>query len=345
MTARHINIPLFVVHMGCPNQCVFCDQRLISGTSCFTVENARSVIDAFLARPHPAETEAEIAFFGGSFTGIDRTLMVRLLELAQSYVGRGCIGGIRLSTRPDYIDEEILAILSRYRIRAVELGIQSLSDSVLAACRRGHTAADSVHACRLLAGAGIPFVGQMMLGLPSSSGETERECARALCALGVSAYRVYPTVVFRGTELAVMTERGTYAPLTNEEAARRMADVMEIFDGAGVPCLRAGLCESDALHAESSYLVGPNHPALGATARSELLWRRMLKALAGREAAGQRITVTVARGMASCAAGQHRENIRRLIADSGVKSVKIIENPAQIGYNITIDVSADKGRV
>lgn len=339
MTARHVNIPLFVVHMGCPNQCVFCDQRLISGTSCFTEENAEAAIRSFLARPHPPETEAEIAFFGGSFTGIDRALMVRLLDLAQSYVGRGGIRGIRLSTRPDYIDAEILRILSRYSIRAVELGIQSLSDTVLTVCRRGHTSDDAVRACTLLAAAEIPFVGQMMLGLPASTPDTEKECARRLCELGASAYRVYPTVVFQGTELSSMTRNGCYTPLTDGEAACRMADVMEIFADAGVPCLRAGLCESESLHAESSYAAGPNHPALGELARSELLYRRIRQSLDGRNAAGRCVTVTVARGLASCTAGQHRGNIRRMERDYGVKSVKIIENPAQIGYNITIDVS------
>ena len=123
--------------MGCPNQCVFCNQRLISGTSSFSAENVREQIESALATLRGTGRRAEIAFFGGSFTGIERSLMVALLDTAQEYVERGLVSGIRMSTRPDYIDEEILAILSRYTISCVELGIQSMSDSVLRITKRG----------------------------------------------------------------------------------------------------------------------------------------------------------------------------------------------------------------
>lgn len=335
----HINIPFFVVHMGCPNQCAFCDQRLISGESCFSEENVRRTLEDFLSRPHPADSVAEIAFFGGSFTGIERGLMLRLLDTAQSYVGRGAIAGIRMSTRPDYIDEEILAILSHYTVAAVEVGIQSFSDEVLRLCRRGHDAACSERACRMLREAGIPFAGQMMIGLPGSSGEDEQECARRIAALGASGYRVYPTLVFRGTELAAMTESGRYSPLAVPEAVRRMSGVMDIFERAGVPCLRAGLCESESLHDAHAFLAGPNHPAIGALARGELMYARIKRAVQEADASGCAITICVPPGTSSIAAGQNRRNILRLTEELHVKSVKIIENPALIGYNITIDKS------
>ena len=160
---KHANIPLFVVHMGCPNQCVFCNQRLISGTSSFSADNAEEQIERALTTLSGTGRQAEIAFFGGSFTGIERSLMVGLLDTAQKYVEQGYVSGIRMSTRPDYIDADILAILSRYTVSCVELGIQSMSDSVLRITKRGHTAEDTRRACRLLTESGIPFAGQMML--------------------------------------------------------------------------------------------------------------------------------------------------------------------------------------
>jgi histone acetyltransferase (RNA polymerase elongator complex component) len=286
---------------------------------------------------------AEIAFFGGSFTGIERSLMIELLDTAQEYVDRGVVQGIRMSTRPDYIDEEILSILSRYTVSAVELGIQSMSDDVLRITKRGHTAEDTYRACRLLREAEIPLVGQMMIGLPGASPEDEAHCARKIAAMGACAYRVYPTIVFHGTELAEMYERGEYRPLSVEEAVARMSAVMEILEEKDVYCLRAGLCESDNLHNPDSFCAGPNHPAIGELARGDLMRRYMERACEagmtnGTALQGARVTFFVSTGKASAAAGQHRGNLLYLCAKYGIKSVKIIEKSEQIGYNIKIDV-------
>lgn len=339
MTPRHINIPLFIPHMGCPNQCVFCDQRLISGTSCFREETVAEQIEACLSTVAPG-TETEIAFFGGSFTGIERGLMVRLLERAESYVRAGRVRSIRMSTRPDYIDPEILSILSRYTVSMVELGIQSFSDTVLAASRRGHTAADTKRACALLRQAHIPLGAQMMVGLPGATPEDEIFCAKQCVEEGAAAYRVYPTIVFQGTELANMTAHGVYAPLTVEEAAFRMARVMEIFAAHDVPCLRAGLCESENLHTPTSFAAGPNHPAIGELARGEIFFARMCALVEQSEDVREKnVVFFVPMGKASMAAGQNRRNILRICRNYGIKSVKIIEKSTQIGYNIRMEIS------
>jgi len=335
---RHINVPVFVVHMGCPNQCVFCDQRLISGESCFREDSVRQQIETVLATV-PPDAETEIAFFGGSFTGIDRAQMIRLLDLAQSYVREGRVRGIRMSTRPDYVSPEILDILSGYAVSMVELGIQSLSDDVLTLCRRGHTAADSARACRMLREAGIPFGAQMMVGLPGSDGEREVQCARLCCQWGAAAFRVYPTMVLRRTELESMMLRGEYVPLTDEEAAGRMASVMEEFERCGVRCLRAGLCETEGLRSPGSYAAGPSHPAIGEWARGEIFFGRMCRLLEEKGCAdGERVTFFVPRGAASAAAGMNRRNTERIREKYGIKLVKIIENPALIGYNIKMGI-------
>ncbi len=339
MKQKHVNIPIFVVHMGCPNQCVFCDQRLISGTSSFSEENVRSRIEQTL-RTVGTDCNVEIAFFGGSFTGIERGLMVRLLETAQAYVRGGQVQGIRLSTRPDYISDEITEILLRYSVREVELGVQSMSDTVLAASKRGHTAEDTQKAFASLRSAGIPFGGQMMIGLPASDCDSEISTAEEIVRSGAVSCRVYPTVVFRGTELADMTARGEYRPLRDEDAIFRMSRVLDVFDRHGVPCLRAGLCETENLHSGESYIAGANHPAIGELARSALMYERIKENLSPLAAKlhGATVRIEVARGAASIAAGQHRRNTYRFLESYGIKNVKILENDAIIGYNNIISI-------
>ncbi len=336
---KHINIPIFVVHMGCPNQCVFCNQRLISGTTSFSEESVRDKIEETL-RTVSEDTEVEIAFFGGSFTGIERGLMIRLLDTAEQYVRQGKVQGIRLSTRPDYINGGIAEILSRYTVREVELGVQSMDDAVLAASKRGHTAADTHRAFALLRTAKIPFGGQMMIGLPFATLETEIRTAEEICKTGASSCRVYPTAVFRGTELASMTERGEYVPLSLSDAVWRMCRVLDVFDRHGVPCLRAGLCESENLHDSDSFLAGVNHPAVGELARSALMAERIEANLAplAETLRGAAVLIEVAKGAASLAAGQHRANTLRFLARYGIKNIKILEKDTIIGYNNIISI-------
>ena len=346
---KHANIPIFVVHMGCPNQCVFCNQRLISGTSSFSPCTVREQIEVAAKTLRESGRRAEIAFFGGSLTGIERSLMIELLNTAQEYVEAGVVSGIRMSTRPDYIDEGILEILSRYTVSCVELGIQSMSEDVLRITKRGHSVEDTRRACSLLRKANIPFAGQMMVGLPGSSPKDEVACAQEICRLGAVAYRVYPTLVFRHTELESMYGAGQYEPLTLEEAVTRMSAVMEIMEDAGLHCLRAGLCESDNLHDADSFCAGPNHPAIGELARSALMFRNMKAACEEKRRNGVCLngslaTFSVAVGKASAAAGHKRENILHLCAEYGIKSVKIIEKSQQIGYNIELDICIDSGK-
>lgn len=181
MKKNHVNIPVFIPHLGCPNMCVFCNQRAISGVSSFIPDMAEETIETALSSLDGMADRTEIAFFGGSFTGIDRELMVSLLDLAQSYVEDGRVSGIRMSTRPDYIDGEIISILKNYTVKAVELGIQSTSDKVLAASKRGHTSECSFRAMTMLRDAGFTTVGQMMIGLPLSTREDEVKTAEDIC--------------------------------------------------------------------------------------------------------------------------------------------------------------------
>lgn len=329
---HHANIPIFIPHLGCPNACVFCDQRAISGHQDYDPATVRQEIEAALQTlsdcPH-----REIAFFGGSFTGIGQERMVELLELAQSYVRSGAVAAIRLSTRPDYIDREILTLLSRYAVQTVELGLQSMDDGVLAATRRGHDSQTAVRACKLIKEFGFSLVGQMMIGLPASDGVSERMTASEIVALGADAARVYPTVVFRGTELGRMAERGEYRCLTESEMIDRTADVLEIFDRASVPVIRVGLCASETLSSSEAVMGGANQSAVGELAMGEVFYRRMRACLQKFRSANE-TTFRVPRGCASRAAGQRRKNMARLCSEFGLRRIRIFEDASLQGYQV-----------
>lgn len=335
MKNTHVNIPVFIPHLGCPNLCVFCNQRAISGVRSFIPEKAKTEIETVLESLGNRDVTAEIAFFGGSFTGIGRDLMTKLLDLGESYVKSGEVTGIRFSTRPDYIDEEIIGILKHYTITAAELGIQSMSDRVLAASKRGHTAQQTENAVRLLREAGFPVVGQMMVGLPGSSPDDEIRTAEKIAEMGCAAARIYPTVVFGETELCSMMRAGEYAPLSVEDAVKRSADVLEMFIARGVDCIRIGLCDSENLHG-TDYAAGPNHPSLGELAEGEIYFRRICRELDSLDEIPEICTICVPAGEISKAVGQKRCNKLRIEYKYNVKKVKFVEKSSLMRYNILL---------
>ena len=318
----HRNIPIFIPHLGCPNQCVFCNQRSISGCKSFCPEDVKEQIEAALST-ECGERDTEIAFFGGSFTGIDRDLMLRLLDIAQGYVDKGRVSGIRFSTRPDYISSEILDLLSAYTVKNIELGLQSMDDRVLAASRRGHTARDAEWACREIVARKIPLTGQMMIGLPKSDPESEIDTAQRIVSLGASFARIYPTVVFFDTPLCDMARRGEYTPLPLEEAVTRAANAYEVFLNADVSCLRIGLCASEELVSEDFVFAGPNHPALGELVMSEVYYRKILAFLKSNSLLGKEIVLEVPVRELSRAIGQHRQNVERLLLETQTRVVRV----------------------
>ena len=186
---RHVNIPVFIPHLGCPNQCVFCNQRKISGVKEFSIDEVKDIIDRALTTVS-VDDEVEIAFFGGSFTGIERDTMISLLEIAHSYIELGRVKSIRCSTRPDYINEEVLSILKRYGVKTIELGLQSSSDKVLEITKRGHCFEAEEKSCAMIVENGFELVGQMMIGLPGSDLESEIRTARFIVSSGAGGARI-----------------------------------------------------------------------------------------------------------------------------------------------------------
>ena len=335
---KHINIPIFIPHLGCPNQCIFCNQRFISGHIEFSeLDVERQILEVLSTT---GEKKVEIAFFGGSFTGIDRSLMVRLLDLAQKYVNDGRVCAIRMSTRPDYIDEEVISILKKYTVSCVELGVQTVNDEILTYLKRGHTVKDTKNAILLLKKHGIPFVGQMMIGLPKATIEDEIECAKFICEQGAVGSRIYPTIVFKQTELEKITELNEYKPLSFEEAVDRSASVLDIFVKNGVPCIRIGLCDSENLHSDDTFVVGPNHPSLGEMIKSRLYFNKICDILNTNKFSNN-IIIFCPKGVVSQVVGNSKSNILKIQEIYGFKSIKVYEDDSLKSYDIKIKSKED----
>jgi histone acetyltransferase (RNA polymerase elongator complex component) len=306
----------------------------------FDISNVESEIQEALSTTN-VDDFVEIAFFGGSFTGIDRGLMCDLLSLAQRYIDMGGASSIRLSTRPDYIDDEILDILSSYSVGTIELGLQSMDDDVLQKTKRGHTAECAENACRMIKERGFSLIGQMMIGLPSSTVEKEVYTAKKICDLGADGARIYPTVVFYQTELCDMMQCGVYKALSNEEAVYRTKESLKVFIENGVPCIRVGLQSGENLSDETHVAGGANHSAIGEMVMSALYLDKICEELDKIcfEKMPQNINILCAKGEVSKVVGQKRKNIEKICQKYGIKRVKVLEKSELLSYNIIIDFS------
>lgn len=253
-------IPIFVPHRGCPHQCSFCNQRHITGAACdVTAHDARQIIEKYLSTIDTNKHRAEVAFYGGSFTAIDPGQQNELLDVALEYKNAGKIQGIRLSTRPDAISCEILDNLKSKKVTEIELGVQSMCDDVLLANKRGHTAADVQRAVDLIREYDFSLGLQMMVGLLGDSMEKSLYTAKKLIELSPDFVRIYPTLVFRDTDLYDEYVAGRYAPLTLEQAAQTCAPLVRLFEQASIKIIRLGLLVTED-EAKENLVAGPYHP-------------------------------------------------------------------------------------
>ena len=227
---KHSNISLFVPHAGCPNQCSFCNQKTISGS---VKELTREEVRATLLeakKSNLSSPNTEIAFFGGSFTAIKRDYMLSLLEEAKPFLDDGTFSGIRISTRPDAIDREVLSVLKEYGVTAIELGAQSTNDEVLLFNRRGHTKEDIINASLLIKEYDFSLGLQMMTGLYKSTDERDIETAKDIISLSPDTVRIYPTIVLENTRLAELLKSGEYISPTLEATVSLCAKLLEMFN-------------------------------------------------------------------------------------------------------------------
>lgn len=275
---KHAIIPIFIPHQGCPNDCVFCNQKKITARHPdVTMDEVKNTIETWLTTLTDREgmETVEIAFFGGSFTGIPLKQQTEYLRIACDYKERGLIDKIHLSTRPDYIDETILDNLKKYKVDVIELGVQSFDEEVLQAAGRGHDSSCVYRACDLIKSYGFELGIQLMIGLPGDSMEKCRYSAAEAVKIGPSIARLYPTIVIEDTELMNMYRSGTYTPLTSDEAVEITKEMYKILTEAGINIIRVGLKSSDIIREDGDIRGTTFHPAFrqlveGAIAREKM---------------------------------------------------------------------------
>lgn len=308
---KHSNVAIFVPHNGCPHNCSFCNQREITGQQSQPCTNdVKNAIT--IARESLKENtkNAEIAFFGGSFTAIDKTYMESLLSAAAPVVKSGEFAGIRISTRPDAIDSEVLNTLHKYGVTAIELGAQSMNDEVLAANERGHTRADIINSSKMISEDGFSLGLQMMTGLYKSNDERDRESACEIADLNPDTVRIYPTVVIKGTELYELYRSKDYQPQTLEDAVKLCAELLLYFENRHINVIRLGLHDSDSLR--EGMAAGAFHPAFRELCESEIMYSNCIKELEKSGIHKGTIEVYVNPRSVSRFVGQKRKNIDRL---------------------------------
>ncbi|MEE0944464.1 MAG: radical SAM protein [Clostridia bacterium] len=305
---KYYNIPIFVPHYGCPFDCVFCNQKHITGEKDKpSAERTREIIEEYLATLPKDNRCVEAAFFGGSFTAVEVELQEELLQVAYEFVKDGRIDGIRLSTRPDFIDEAVMARLMKYGVTSIELGVQSMDDGVLLASGRGHTAVDVKNAVETIKKYPVKLGLQMMTGLPDDTDEKSLATAEKIVALSPDFVRIYPTLVIRDTRLCDMYQKGAYKPQGLESAVSLAAKLMEMFRKNAITVIRAGLATTEEISPGGALVAGPYHSAFGELAEGEMFYNRIKAVLADSKTA----EIAVNPKDISKAVGNRRKNIER----------------------------------
>lgn len=331
---KHFTIPIFIPELACPFQCVFCDQRKISGSvEAPDLEDVDEIIQKYLSTLPTEKAEIEIGFFGGNFTGIPESEQRAFLDLAQKYVDSERVHSIRLSTRPDYISENILSVLNEYSVKTIELGAQSMDEGVLIKSGRGHTVQDIVDGSKLIREAGFNLGLQVMLGLPGDTQEKCIETAEQIVALQPQDIRIYPTLVIKGTELAELFKTGKYEPLSMQTAVLWAKDIYRIFEQANLNIIRVGLHPSEELTDSKSLLAGPYHQSFRELVLTDLWKDRFFEKLEFSKS--KSLLIYVAAPELNHAIGYNSSNKRLL--EERFEAVKIKIDQKLINYSFYAD--------
>lgn len=326
-TGSHKIIPIFVPHKGCPNDCIFCNQKKISGQiEDMTAQKIPQIIETHLATMD-SDDDIEIAFYGGSFTAIDPSIQESFLSVASQYLSDARISQIRISTRPDCIDGENLRMQWHYGVRTIELGVQSLDDEVLRASCRGHDAACVPEAAALIKSMGFTLGIQTMTGLPGDTNETCLKTAVNVIRIAPSIVRIYPVLVIRGTELESQYISGSYKPQSLEEAVALCARLLELYEDNKIKVIRIGLQPTDTIRegSGSDVVAGPMHPAFRQLVESRLMRARLEAAIEKQGLAGTwNLTIHTGISNISNVIGQNRSNIQYLKQRYSIGRIKVL---------------------
>lgn len=327
-------IPIFVPHLGCPNDCVFCNQRSISGkTKQVTSADVKKIIHEYLETFKNEDATKEVAFFGGSFTGIEPEKQEELLQAAYEYVENGDIDSIRISTRPDYIDKDILKRLKKYKVKTIELGVQSSNDYILSIAKRGHTFEDVKKASKLIKRYGFNLGHQMMVGLPDSTKLDELNTAKDLAKLKPKMMRIYPVLVIKNTKLAEMYESGEYIPISLEQAIETCKELYYFFEKKHINIIRMGLQNTDLIsnpeNIESEVLAGPYHEAFGQLVESRIWYDSIVNKIKQFNVKVKEVEIELNPRDVNHVIGHKKENVQKLKEFYDV-DIKIVQNEKKI---------------
>lgn len=309
-------IPIFVPHLGCPNDCVFCNQKSISGQAKqVTKEDVKNIIEEHL-KYIKKDSKVEVAFFGGSFTGIEEEKQEELLSTAYEYIKQKKVDSIRISTRPDYIDKKILKRLKKYKVKTIELGVQSANDYILKKAGRGHTFEDVVKASKLIRWYGFELGHQMMVGLPESTTVDEINTAKQLIKLKPKMVRIYPVLVIKNTKLEKDYNEGKYKPLTVTQAVEVCKELVKLFVKKHIEVIRIGLQPTDTItnpdNDKSEVVAGPFHPAFRQLVESGMWYDVIVEKIKQLNTKVKEVVVTVNPADVNNVIGQRKDNINSL---------------------------------
>ncbi len=315
-------IPVFVPHVGCPNDCVFCNQKKITGVGDVLV-NSGYVTDIIeeCRKTIKADTLVQLAFFGGSFTAIDSGLQEELLRVGKYYKDLGVVQSIRCSTRPDAINNDILKLQKKYGMDIIELGIQSLDDEVLKLSNRGHTKTDSENASRLIKEHGFALGHQVMPGLPGSTIQKDIDTCRLSISMKPDMVRIYPTLIIKDTDLIQMYNEGRYHPLTLTEAVEICAYMCSMYSLNGIKVIRMGLQNTATVNDDEDVVAGPFHPAFGQLVEERIYLASVISMLKGIDLREKNITVVSDKRLVSSIVGQKKSNINELKERFSIKNI------------------------
>ncbi len=312
------NIPIFVPHCGCPFDCIFCNQhRITSASDQVTAATVPEIVEAYLDTLPRGDKTVEIAFFGGSFTGIPECKQEELLRAAAGFAENGRVNGIRVSTRPDYISVSVLERLLHYGVTTIELGVQSMNDHVLKASRRGHTSRQVEEAVRLIRHYPFSLGLQMMTGLPEDTNEDAEVTAQKICRLHPDFVRIYPTLVLRDTALEELYQKGRYRPQTLDEAVVLCARLLKCFQQHQIPVIRIALQTTDEISRDGAIVSGPFHEAFRELVETELYYDSLKQLVSGIKE--RDVTIQVHPTEISKVAGHCQKNKKRIRQEQGVK--------------------------
>ena len=333
-------IPIFVPHLGCPNECTFCNQKKISGQKKnITSKDVIDIIEYYLSNFQAHDKKVEVAFFGGSFTGIDKSIQEDLLSVAYEYVKNGKVDCIRVSTRPDYINQDALNLLKKYGVKTIELGVQSANDYILEISKRGHNFDDVKKASKLIRKNKFILGHQMMVGLPESNQKDEIETAKKLIKLHPKIVRIYPVLVIKGTELAESYENGEYEPNTLQQAVQTCAILLNMFNKKKIDVIRIGLQSTDEIcspeNKDSQVISGPYHPAFRQLVESRIYYDEISEKIGRLNNKVKKIKIAANSNCINNLVGHKKENIKRIKEiynvdmiiekDDSVKDFKIVK--------------------